>query len=220
VSERVQVVRLDEIDGFADSGRPRWHMIRTTLGIESFGINAWRATAPGQKLIDEHDELGETAGGHEELYLVVRGSALFTVDGHEVEAPAGTIVYVRDPAVRRGAIAETEETTVLVVGGKPGAPFSVSAWERSAEALRFWPTGEWERAIEVLEQQLADEPENAGVLYNLACAESRAGKAGAALDHLQRAIALRPAFVDNAQSDPDFDDVRGASGFPTAEAAG
>ena len=58
MTERYRVMRLDEVDGYADEGRPRWHMIRAMLGIESFGINAWRATEAGQVIIGEHDELG------------------------------------------------------------------------------------------------------------------------------------------------------------------
>ena len=94
-------MRLDEVDGYADEGRPRWHMIRSMLGIESFGINAWRATEAGQAIIGEHDELGPGAGGHEELYFVVAGRATFTVDGEPVARPAGSLVYVKDPAAKR-----------------------------------------------------------------------------------------------------------------------
>ena len=106
MTERFQVTRLDEVDGYADEGRPRWHMIRTMLGIESFGINAWRATEAGQEIIGEHDELGDGAGGHEELYLVLGGRATFTVDGERVAAPAGSLVYVKDPG-RGGAPSPT-----------------------------------------------------------------------------------------------------------------
>ena len=81
MSERFQLLRLDEVDGYADEGRPRWHMIRSVLGIESFGINSWRATEAGQEIVGEHDELGPGAGGHEELYLVLSGRATFTIEG-------------------------------------------------------------------------------------------------------------------------------------------
>ncbi len=126
-------------------------MIRSVLGIESFGINAWRATEAGQEIIGEHDELGSGAGGHEELYFVLSGRATFTVDGERVDAPAGSIVFVKDPATRRGAVADEAATEILVIGGRPGAAFSVSPWERSAEALRCWTTGDWDRAIEILD---------------------------------------------------------------------
>ena len=85
MSNGFQLLRLDEIEGYAEEGRPRWHMIRSVLGIESFGINAWRATAPGQEIIGEHDELGGGAGGHEELYFVLSGRATFTVAGERVD---------------------------------------------------------------------------------------------------------------------------------------
>ena len=145
-------------------------MVRSVLGIEAFGINAWTATEDGQQLIVEHDEIGLGAGRHEELYVVVEGNARFTVDGEVVEAPAGTVVHIPIPTVRRSATADAG-TTVLVIGGRRGEAFEVSSWERSAEALRFWPTEEWERAIAILQREHVEHPENAGVLYNLACAE-------------------------------------------------
>jgi tetratricopeptide (TPR) repeat protein len=214
VSERYQVLRLDEVEGYAEEGRPRWHMIRSMLGIESFGINAWRATQAAQQIIGEHDELGPGAGRHEELYIVLSGRATFTLDGETVPAPAGSLVYVGDPAVKRSAVADEATTEILVVGGRPGAPFSVSPWERSAEALRLWTTQEWGRAIELLQTQHADDPENANVLYNLACAESRDGRVDDALRHLRRAIELQPEFAVLARDDADLDAIRGSAAFP------
>ena len=120
-------------------------------GVSSFGINAWTATEDDQQIIGEHDEASDGATGHEELYLVVNGHALFTLDDEAVDAPQGTIVHVPDPAVKRGATG-TRGTTILAVGARPGEAFTPSGWERSAEALRFWPTEEWDRAIEVLER--------------------------------------------------------------------
>ncbi len=214
--ERFRVLRLDEVDGYADEGRPRWHMIRTMLGIESFGINAWRATAAGQEIIGEHDELGEGAGGHEELYLVLGGRATFTIDGERIAAPAGSLVYLRDPGARRSAVADEAATTILVIGGRPGSAFTISPWERSAEALRFWTTGEWDRAIDVLSVQLAEDPGNANVLYNLACAECRGGRPEAALKHLVEAVELDPRFRKNAHGDPDLAAIREDYRFPDA----
>jgi tetratricopeptide (TPR) repeat protein len=217
MSERFQLLRLDEVDGYADAGRPRWHMIRSVLGIESFGINAWRSTEAGQAIIGEHDELGQGAGGHEELYLVLAGRATFTVDGEPVPAPAGSLLYIQDPRARRSAIADEAATTILVIGGRPGSAFSVSPWERSAEALRFWTTEDWGSAIAVLEVQLAEDPGNANVLYNLACAESRGGQLDDALAHLARAVELEPRFADNARDDPDFAALHDDERFPTVK---
>ncbi len=213
MSDRWTVTPLADIGGYADEGKPLWHMVRSVLGIEAFGINAWTATEDGQQLIGEHDEVGLGAGRHEELYFVVEGRARFTVDGEEVDAPAGTVVHVPVTTVRRGATADAG-TTVLVIGGRRGEAFEVSSWERSAEALRFWPTEEWERAIAILQREHVEHPENAGVLYNLACAEARFGRADDSLEHLRLAIEHEPRFLDNAKDDPDLIALRDDERFP------
>jgi quercetin dioxygenase-like cupin family protein len=210
MTERYAVVPLDDLVGYEIPGQARWHMIRSTLGVQAFGINAWTATADGQQLIGEHDETGL---GHEELYVVVSGSATFTLDGETVEAPAGSVVHVSEPAVKRGAVAAAG-TTVLVVGAKRGEAFTPSQWERSAQALRFWPTEEWDKAITVLEGHRAETPENGGVHYNLACAKARAGRADEALEDLRRAVELQPSFAEYAQSDDDLASIRDDERFP------
>ncbi len=152
MSDRYVVRRIEDVGVFTDEERARWHPIRTELGITAFGINAWRASGAGQELIEEHDEVGGGAGGHEELYVVLSGRATFTVDGETVDAPAGQLVFVSDPAVKRSAVAAEAGTTVLVAGGKRGEAFSVSPWERYAEGLRFFATKEYDRALEFFEE--------------------------------------------------------------------
>ena len=215
MSERYGVTTLDELAMPAIPGQARWHTIRRTLGVSSFGINAWTATEDGGQIIGEHEEASGEA--HEELYIVVTGHATFTLDGEEVAAPAGTLVHVADPAVKRGAVGE-EGTTILVVGAKPGEAFTPSTWERSAEALRFWPTEEWDKAIAVLESHLEATPENGGVHYNLACAKARAGRIDEALSDLRRAVELQPTFAEYAQADDDLASIRDDPGFPAPPA--
>ena len=142
MSERYKVDLLDELAAQAIPGQAQWHTIRSELGIAAFGINAWTATEDDQQIIGEHDEAdGE---GHEELYIVLSGHAAFMLDGETVDAPQGTLVHVPDPSVKRGATGMLG-TTILVVGAKPGEVFTPSPWERSAEALRYWPTEDWTR---------------------------------------------------------------------------
>jgi len=214
--EPFTVVKLEDVDGYAGEGQAHWHMLRSELGVMAFGINAWRTTAAGQQLIGEHDEVSGGAGGHEELYVVVSGRATFTVGGETHDAPAGTIVFVGEPMVKRAAVGDEADTVVLVIGGKPGEAFSVSPWEESADALRYWTTQEWDRAIELLAGRHAELPENGSVAYNLACAESRGGKTDDAISHLDRAIALQPSFAESAQNDPDFEPIRSDPRFPQA----
>jgi len=205
MSERYGVTTLEALATPAIPGQARWHTIRKTLGVASFGINAWTATEDGGQIIGEHEEASGLA--HEELYIVVTGRATFTLDGEEVDAPAGTLVHVADPAVKRGAVGE-EGTTILVVGAKPGEAFTPSPWERSAEALQFWPDEEWDKAIEALERHLAETPDHAGTHYNLACAHARAGRPDVALGYARKAIELQESFGEYAAKDDDLVSIR------------
>jgi quercetin dioxygenase-like cupin family protein len=205
MSERYGVTTLDRLATPAIPGQARWHTIRRTLGVASFGVNAWTATEDGGQIIGEHDEAGGEA--HEELYVVLSGRASFTLDGEEVDAPAGTLVHVPDPTVKRAAVGEAG-TTILVVGAKPGEAFTPSTWERASEALQYWPTEEWDRAIEVLEGHLAETPDHAGTHYNLACAHARAGRPDVALGYARRAIELQESFAEYAPKDDDLVSIR------------
>src|SRR3954466_7489462 len=110
-----QTAHLTEIATVEDGPGPAdWKPIRHHFGIRAFGVNAWVATEAGQELVEEHDELEEDGvSGHEELYAISAGRAVFTVDGSRVDAPAGTLVFVRDPALVRSAVAEEVGTTVV-----------------------------------------------------------------------------------------------------------
>lgn len=187
--------------------------VRLHFGINSFGINAYSASA-GERVIEEHDELGHGAGRHEELYFVATGHATFELGGEEVDAPAGTAVFVRDPAVRRGAVAKEADTTVLVVGGVPGRAFEPSPWEAWLAAKPLLDVGQPDRGAAVFLQALERHPGNSNVLYNLACFESLAGRLDDALAHLTEAIELDPRMRDWARADEDFAAIRDDPRFP------
>jgi uncharacterized cupin superfamily protein len=101
-----------------------WRPVRDHLGISSFGVNAFLGAAPGDRVVELHDE-GDA--GHEELYVVVRGAARFVIDDAEHELPAGSMVLVA-PGTTREAFATAADTAVLVVGGPLGSHV-VSEWE-------------------------------------------------------------------------------------------
>ena len=190
-----------------------WHMVRSVLGIEAFGINAWTATEDGQELIVEHDEVGTGAGRHEELYIVVTGRP--SSRSTERRSPllpetSSTSRFHKRSAARR----DEAGTTVLVVGGKRGEAFEVSSWERSAEALRFWPTEEWERAIAILQREHVEHPENGGVLYNLACAEGSAAAPTMPSNTFGSRSSSSPAFSKNVGGDSDLVSLREDERFP------
>jgi len=107
----------------ADEGEPAWHPLAHALGIDTFGVNLF-VGEPGQTLVEEHDE---SASGQQELYLVLRGSAIFRLDGQEHELKSRMAVAVTEPSVRRSAKAVVPETMLLIVGAG-GGPFS-STWD-------------------------------------------------------------------------------------------
>jgi len=204
---------FDDMEIPAGPESPRWAGIRQHFGIESFGVNAWTSREAGQTVIGEHDEVGGGAGRHEELYIVVTGKATFTVDGETVDAPAGTIVFVRDPAAKRKAVAAEEETTILAVGAKAGEAFTPSNWELSAPAFGYFATKEYDKAMDVLAKALEEHPDEATLLYNLACAESMAGHTGDALEHLRQSVEREERFRELARADTDFDPIRAEPEF-------
>jgi hypothetical protein len=114
-----------------DPGEGDWRPVRNHLGIDAFGVNAFVASAAGDRIIEEHDEAAPGAP-HRELYFVAVAAdrVTFRVDGETVGASAGTFVYIADPGARRSAIAGASGDTVLAIGAPAGAPFEVSAWER------------------------------------------------------------------------------------------
>jgi hypothetical protein len=133
-------VRIADVDTLAavDPGNEDindcdFHLIRRHFDVGAFGVNAAIGNA-GDEMIEPHheadDEENET-NGHQELFAVMSGHALFTVDGEEIDAPAGTVVFVRDPALLRAAVATADDTKILMVGGPVGTPYAVSRWETS-----------------------------------------------------------------------------------------
>jgi hypothetical protein len=213
---RYSVARVDEIPQVEVSESLAWTPVRRHLGIGSFGVNAYRAAKKGDEVVEDHDEAGGGAGRHEELYFVAAGRARFTVAGDELDAPAGTFVFVSDPAARRHAVAEEAGTTVIVVGGTRGRPFAVSPWEYTFGALPHARAGDYERAAATVAEGLRAYPENGSILYNLACYEALAGRREEAVVHLARAVELEPRAGEWLSDDPDLDSIRDDPRFPTA----
>ena len=106
-----------------------WKPVRHFFGRGSSGASLYVGHADGEVLTSVHSETEEAGTRHEELFYVAQGRATFTVDGEPIDAPAGTFVYVPDPAARRGAVARESGTVVFVAGGTPGETYGVSSWE-------------------------------------------------------------------------------------------
>ncbi len=203
------VAQIDEIEELND-GRCPWRPVSHHLGITSFGANAWTAREAGDRIINEHDE--SEPDSDEELYLVMRGRATFELDGEQVDAPAGTLVFAR-PGVKRTAIAAEPETTVIALGGVPGKAYEPSGWVVWAPLNPLYEAGRHAEAADRGQELLEAYPQYAGVFYNVACCESLAGRTADALEHLRRSIDLSERFRALAKDDSDFDPIRDEPAF-------
>src|ERR671918_837284 len=122
------VAHVDEIEE-ANDGRCPWRPVQHHFGITAFGVSTWTGREAGDRILNEDDELTREPGhlraerleddANDDLYLVYWGRARFEFDDEQVDAPAGTFVFVL-PGVKRTAFAEEPGTTIVAVGGVPG----------------------------------------------------------------------------------------------------
>jgi mannose-6-phosphate isomerase-like protein (cupin superfamily) len=204
---RYATAHLDDLEAIPGPGTLTWHPVRAHLGIRAFGTNAYTAEQAGDDVVEPHTEDPDLA--HEELYFVARGRATFRLDGEELEAPAGTYVFVPDPAVHRHAIAAEPGTTVLSFGGP--ATFTPSAWEWSFRAGAL-ADSDPARAREIVDDGLRTHADSPSLYIALARVEERAGDEAAARAALARALELGPPELaadarDDAQLGPLLDDA-------------
>ena len=202
-----RVLRLDDIER-----RGSFIPVREALGIHSFGINARTASEDGT-LINEHDE----AGGQEEVYVVLDGTATFEIDGETVEAPAGTMVSVQ-PEVRRKA---TGDATVLAMGGTPGEAYQGldwgEAWPIQSESMAAYAEQRYADAAAAVRGGLERFPDHAGLNYNYACFATLAGEVDdETFDRLRQSVEQFPPFREQARVDDDLADVRDDPRFEEA----
>ena len=206
----MNLTHIDELDRIEMPDGFVWRPVRRHFGIRAFGTNAY---TPGgnSRVVEEHTE---RVLEHEELYLVLRGRVLFTVDDNEHELGQGQLVCLRDPMIRRGAVALTDDAAVLAIGGKPGEPHEISAWEYTFAASPDLRAGHYDKARELLREGLDAKPGHPSILYDLACVEALAGETDKALDLLNESIAKNENFREYAQTDEDFASIRDDPRFP------
>ena len=202
-----KIVRLDDLER-----RGRFIPVREHLGIHSFGINAIKTDDDGL-LINEHDE----AGGQEEVYVVLDGSATFEIDGETFEAPAGTFVSVRPESTRKA----TGEATVLALGGTVGEPYRAmdwgDVWQLHNESMDAYGEQRYADAVDAVRRGLEKKPDHPGLNYNYACFATLAGETDdETFDRLRRGVEGFPPFRDQARHDDDLAAVRDDPRFEEA----
>lgn len=195
-----KLLRIDEIEAVPGPGTLSWLPVRYSLDVRAFGCNAYRADEAGVDVVEPHTE-----ESHQELYFVARGSATFTIDGQSYDAPAGTYVFLPDPASHRHAIADEPGTVILSFGGPP--TFEPSAWEWAFRAANAGKTDP-DKARKILREGMRLHPESANLQYELACVEALDGRREEALAALTKALEQAPDFGDWARQDPDLDSIR------------
>jgi quercetin dioxygenase-like cupin family protein len=99
------VATYDEVEPLA----PGMHFLRDELDCDNLGLTVVEAT-PGWDG-KEHDHAEE---GHEEVYLLLEGSAELTVDGDQVELDEGDAVRVDPDATRQ--LSFHDESTMVIAG--------------------------------------------------------------------------------------------------------
>jgi mannose-6-phosphate isomerase-like protein (cupin superfamily) len=202
-----RAVRVDELER-----RGRFIPMREALGIHSFGINAIKQGEDGV-LINEHDE----AGGQEEVYVVLDGTATFEIDGETVEAPPGTFVSVPPESKRKA----TGDATVLALGGTPGEAYQGMDWGEARpmheESMEAYGEERYADAVAAVRRGLEQFPDHPGLNYNYACFATLAGEIDDETFHrLRQGVEQFPPFREQARHDEDLAAVRDDPRFEEA----
>jgi Cupin domain len=200
-----EILSIDDLERYpTTAGSQILRPLRRRLGFRPFGLNVWVGEQPGHQVIEPHRE----PKGPEELYVVLRGTARFTVDDETFDAPVGTLVHV-PPDTFREATANEPGTTVLAMGAKAGEAFTPSAWEDFYVAYAELRAGNADAGRAAVLLALAGDPDAWQGPFNAACFEALAGETDAALEHLRRAVELDAAEVRRyAATDSDLDSIR------------
>jgi hypothetical protein len=200
-----EILSIDDLDRLRSTDQTLLlRPLRRRLGFRPFGLNAWEGEQVGDQVIEPHRE----ANGPEELYVVARGVAHFTLGEESFDAPLGTLVHA-PPGTFRSATAAEAGTIVLAMGAKEGEAFTPSGWEDFFIAFALLREGEADRARATMHEALAREPDAWQGQYNAACFEALAGETDAALEFLGRAVAgNRRQILELAPGDRDLDSLR------------
>jgi tetratricopeptide (TPR) repeat protein len=195
----VKRIHLDEIEPLpALDGELQWKPVRHALGIDAFGINAYRAEKEGDLVVEEH------ADPHQELYVVITGGARFRSNEEEFDAPAGTLVLF-EPDEHRVAYATESGTTVLAVGAE-AERFEPSPWEYGFRAAGLIDLGRFDEARRAIEEGLERHP-GAGFHYQRARLAAVDGDRERALEHLRLAVEADSSVLESARKDELLHDL-------------
>lgn len=181
--------------------------IQRALDYRVAGINGWTGD-PGEGLVPEHSEDSD----NEELYVVVKGHARFTVDGNDIDAPAGTLLHLQ-PGENRVAVSDEPGTIVVAIGATIGQAYEPQGWTSFVVADHYRREGRLDEGRAAIREMMELHPEAWGAPYNAACYEALAGNSDEAFALLQQAMkldtkAVRSFAPDDADLESLHDDPR------------
>ena len=198
-----------------DAGRPGASRVASRSGGASGSARSastpTRPRRPASAWSREHSEERRPRG---DVRRRARAGDASQLDDEELDAPAGTLVFVRDPAMKRerdrrggrdrscspSAAKPGVVVRAVAVGGRCSPPFRPRAkGEAGTRRSRLHEAGARARARTT-----------SPLLYNLACIEMpRRPPPRMRCSHLQQAVELEPEQVADARaSDTEFDAIR------------
>jgi mannose-6-phosphate isomerase-like protein (cupin superfamily) len=195
-----KAIALDEVETVPwRASEMVWRPLRGALATHIVGMAVFTAERSGQEVVEAHVEARD-GRGHEEVYVVLRGRATFTLDGAELDAPAGTFVRV-DPEVHRHAVAAEAGTAVLALGGAPEFVPAADEWvERARPLMRSDPA----RARQILDELRAERPASTGLAIGEALLAAAQGDEAGARARLAAVLDARPDWRRPLEEDPDL----------------
>jgi hypothetical protein len=199
---RYRVLALDEVEPVPGPASLAWRPLRAELGLRAFGLSSFVAANAGENVIEPHTELDGRR--HQELYVVIRGAARFTLDGETFDAPTGTLVSVPDPSVHRHAVATHAGTEVLAFGGDPGFEPAGHEW---MWRVRHMLPQQVDHARALADAGLAELPDSPGLWYCQALVAAADQRPDEARQWLAKATRRSPELREEARSEHLLADI-------------
>ena len=185
----VRITDLDRLERIPlDEGA--WRPVRRALGLTGVSAHAYTAAAASDPVIERHDETSAGAGGRGALR---RAHGLGPVhDRRRAGRGPGRLMIAVEVGVTREAVATADETTVLVVGGRPGSALPPSPFEYWYAAEAPYLRGDYDEAVAVASEGLGEYPNHPALNFQLACYHALAGRQEEAIGHLLTAVETNP----------------------------
>jgi hypothetical protein len=137
------------------------------------------------------------------------GGTVFYSTGDAPDVIAVPVGAFADPSFPPPTVSVYESRRHPWVVLPPGAETD-EAW---ASLGALYDAGEYAEVADRGSELIEAQPENAQLLYNVACCESLAGRPAAAIEHLRHAIERVEELRSLAAEDSDFDPVRDEPAF-------